>query len=133
MARRRKLEVVVEEGEPVARRDGSVVARGRVEVLRLLLTCPYCGARARGAVRARRGYVYAWHSAQGEKHMWGLGPATPVLLDLLSQVEPRRFALTEEDRRAAGRLAELMADCTLKRLLQALSTAESVTVEPVKP
>ncbi|MEM2187328.1 MAG: hypothetical protein QXT37_10145 [Thermofilaceae archaeon] len=130
---RRKLEVVEEEGEPVAKRDGSVVARGRKEVLKLLLTCPYCGARAKGAVKARRGYVYAWHSARGEKHMWALGPATPLLLDLLSQVEPRRFTLTEEDRQAAGRLAELMADCTLKRVLQTLSTAESVTVEPVKP
>lgn len=131
--KKRSPPVIVEEvdGEVVVRRGDRVVVRGTEAALRYLFTCPRCGKRASWVVRSRAGYLYACHSQpEVKKHMWMVGPKSPVLERLASMIGSREYILTDVERSAAAKLAEIIGDSAgqLRVILQALASAEKIEI-----
>lgn len=131
--KKRSPPVILEEvdGEIVIRRGDRVVAKGAEAAVRYLFLCPRCGKRATWVVRSKTGYVYACHAEPGvKKHMWMVGYRSPVLEKLISMIEDREFMLTDVERAAAAKLAELVGDTAgqLKQILKTLSNAERIAI-----
>ena len=82
------------------------VVRDLARIKDIVLTCPYCGARAQRYYFLRDRYVYVWHYKQGGgKHQWCIGPRNPLTEKLVEDlpppgVEEGGVRLTEEERRA---------------------------------
>jgi hypothetical protein len=82
------------------------VVRDLARIKDIVLTCPYCGARAERYYFLRGRYVYVWHFARGQgKHQWCIGPRNPLTEKLVENLPPpgvdeEGVRLTEEERRA---------------------------------